>query len=103
MLGFEVALPTLLSLTRAGALDLPTIIAKLTVAPAAVLGDILPTGAGTLRVGAPGDVTVFDAERRWTVTPDALRSSSKNTPLLGRELRGMVTHTIVGGELRFRA
>ncbi len=102
MLGFEVALPTLLSLVRAGALDLPTIIAKLTVAPAAVLGDILPPGAGTLAVGAPADVTVFDPERRWTVTPDALRSSSKNTPLLGRELRGMVTHTIVAGEVRHR-
>ena len=103
MLGFEVALPTLMSLVRAGALDLPTIIAKLTVAPAAVLGDILPTGAGTLARRCPADVTVFDTDRRWTVTPGALRSSSKNTPLLGREVQGMVTHTIVGGEVRYRA
>jgi dihydroorotase len=103
MLGFEVALPTLLSLVRAGALDLPTIIAKLTVAPAAVLGDILPAGAGSLRVGAPADVTVFDTEHRWTVTPEALLSSSKNTPLLGREVQGLVTLTIVGGEIRHRA
>jgi len=103
MLGFEVALPTLMSLVRAGALDLPTIIAKLTVAPAAVLGDILPPGAGTLAVGATADVTIFDTDRRWVVTPESLRSSSKNTPLLGREVQGMVTHTIVGGEVRYRA
>lgn len=103
MLGFEVALPTLLSLVFAGALDLPTIVAKVTAAPAAVLGDILPHGAGSLAVGAPADVTVFDTARRWTVTPEALRSASKNTPLLGRELRGLVTHTIVGGEVRHRA
>jgi dihydroorotase len=103
MLGFEVALPTLLSLVRAGALDLPTIVAKLTAAPAAVLGDILPRGAGTLAVGAPADVTVFDTARAWQVTPEALRSSSKNTPLLGLEVRGLVTHTIVGGEVRHRA
>ncbi|HEY8599700.1 MAG TPA: dihydroorotase [Thermomicrobiales bacterium] len=103
MLGFEVALPTLMSLVRAGALDLPTIIAKLTVAPAAVLGDILPPGAGTLAVGAAADVTIFDTDRRWMVTPESLRSSSKNTPLLGREVQGMVTHTIVGGEVRYRA
>lgn len=103
MLGFEVALPTLMSLVRASALDLPTIIAKLTVAPAAVLGDILPTGAGTLAVGATADVTIFDTDRRWVVTPESLRSSSKNTPLLGREVQGMVTHTIVGGEVRYRA
>jgi dihydroorotase len=103
MLGFEVALPTLMSLVRANALDLPTIIAKLTIAPAEVLGDILPPGAGTLAVGATADVTIFDTDRRWIVTPESLRSSSKNTPLLGREVQGMVTHTIVGGEVRYRA
>jgi dihydroorotase len=103
MLGFEVALPTLLSLVRAGALDLPTIIAKLTVAPAAVLRDTLPRGAGTLAVGAPADVTVFDPAREWTITPETLLSTSKNTPLLGRRVQGLVTHTIVGGEVRHRA
>ena len=103
MLAFEVALPTLLSLVRAGALDLPTIIRKLTVAPAAVLGDLLPNGAGTLAVGAPADVTVFDPARRWTVTPESLRSTSKNTPLLGLEVQGQVTLTVVDGDVRYRA
>jgi dihydroorotase len=103
MLAFEVALPTLLSVVRAGALDLALVIRKLTVAPAAVLGDLLPRGAGTLAVGAPADVTVFDAERRWTVTPESLRSTSKNTPLLGLTVQGQVTLTVVGGEIRFRA
>lgn len=103
MLAFEVALPTLLSLVRAGALDLPTIIRKLTVAPAAVLGDLLPAGAGTLAVGAPADVTVFDPHRHWTVTPESLRSASKNTPLLGLTVQGQVTLTVVGGDVRYRA
>ncbi len=103
MLAFEVALPTLLSLVRAGALDLPTIIRKLTIAPAAVLGDLLPPGAGTLAVGAPADVTVFDPARRWTVTPGSLRSTSKNTPLLGLEVQGQVTLTVVEGEIRYRS
>ena len=103
MLAFEVALPTLLSLVRAGALDLPTIIRKLTVAPAAVLGDLLPAGAGTLAVGAPADVTVFDPNRRWAVTPESLRSASKNTPLLGLTVQGQVTLTVVGGDVRYRA
>ncbi len=103
MLGFEVALPTLLTLVRAGALDLPTVIAKLTVAPARVLGGLLPAGAGTLAVGAPADLTVFDPERRWTPSPETLRSTSKNTPLLGVELQGMVTLTVVGGEVRYEA
>lgn len=103
MLGFEVALPTLLTAVRAGALDLPRVIAALTVAPARVLGDLLPPGAGTLGVGAPADVTVFDPARRWLVAPEALASTSKNTPLLGREVEGLVTLTIVGGEARYQA
>ena len=103
MLAFEVALPTLLSPIRAGALDLALVIRKLTVAPAAVLGDLLPRGAGTLAVGAPADVTVFDAARRWVVTPEALRSASKNTPLLGLTVQGQVTLTVVGGDVRYRA
>ncbi len=103
MLGFELALPTLLMAVRAGALDLRTVIEKLTVAPARVLARILPAGAGTLAVGAPADVTVFDPERRWTATPDALASTSKNTPLLGLELQGAVTLTVVGGDVRYRA
>lgn len=103
MLAFEVALPTLLSPIRAGALDLALVIRKLTVAPAAVLGDLLPRGAGTLAVGAPADVTVFDTERRWVVTPESLRSASKNTPLLGLTVQGQVTLTLVGGDVRYRA
>lgn len=101
MLGFEVALPTLLTLVRAGALNLPTVIAKLTVAPARVLGTALPAGAGTLTVGAPADVTAFDPERRWTPAPEMLASTSKNTPLLGVALQGMVTLTVVGGDVRY--
>jgi dihydroorotase len=103
MLAFEVALPTLMSPIRAGALDLPLVIRKLTVAPAAVLGDLLPRGAGTLAVGAPADVTVFDTERRWVVTPESLRSASKNTPLLGLTVQGQVTLTVVEGDVRYRA
>lgn len=103
MLGFEVALPILLTLERAGMLDLATIVAKLTVAPARVLGRALPNGAGSLAIGAPADVTVFDPATRWTVTPEALRSTSKNTPLLGREVRGAVILTVVRGDVRYRA
>ena len=103
MLGFEVALPTLLTLVRAGALPLDMVIERLTAVPARVLGRALPAGAGTLAVGAPADVTVFDPAARWTVTPEALRSTSKNTPLLGLEVQGAVRLTVVGGDVRYRA
>jgi dihydroorotase len=97
--GLEFALPLMLGLVRAGHLTLPDLIAKLTVAPARVLRMPL----GTLAVGAPADVTVFDPEERWTVRADRLATKSANTPLLGMELRGRVRLTLVGGEERYRA
>jgi dihydroorotase len=92
----ETALPLLLDLARDGAVDLPTLIARLTCDPARVFG----LDAGTLQPGHPADICIFDPDSRWTVSADALWSKGKNTPLLGAELRGRVTCTIVGGEVR---
>ena len=37
----------------------------------------------------------------WTVVAADLATRGKNTPLLGRELRGRVVHAVVGGEVRY--
>jgi dihydroorotase len=39
----------------------------------------------------------------WTVAPAALATLGKNTPLIGRELRGRVVHAVVSGEVRYEA
>lgn len=65
--------------------------------PAGVIG----LDAGTLQVGKPGDVTLIDPERRWTVEPFELRSRSRNTPLLGQELVGRAVMTWVGGQRKY--
>jgi dihydroorotase len=57
-------------------------------------------GRGTLREGAPADVTVIDSERKWTVKKEEFRSKSRNTPFQGRDLKGRAVFTIVGGEIR---
>ena len=46
---------------------------------------------------------VVDRAASWTVTPGALRSKGKNSPLLGRELRGVVRLTIAGGRVAYTA
>jgi dihydroorotase len=76
-------------------LTLPTLVKRLTVGAAQVFG--LP--GGTLRRGAAGDVTVFDAGAAWIVEPERFLSKSRNSPFRGWELRGRVTHTIVGGKV----
>jgi dihydroorotase len=52
---------------------------------------------GRLSPGAPADVVVWDPEQRWQVTPDALKTLSPNTPLLGMTLQGRVVRTFVAG------
>jgi dihydroorotase len=91
--GLETALGLALRLVDEGLLDLPTLIARLTTGPAAVLG--LP--AGTLAPGVAADVTVVEPGRRWTGDPADFVSKSRNTPFAGGELRGRVVRGFVGG------
>jgi dihydroorotase len=96
------ALETLLALTlrlvEEGTLALSAAIARLTHGPASVLGlDI-----GSLRPGAPADVTVFDPTRPWVLSEERLLSQGKNTPFVGWSFRGRVTHTLVAGRLVYR-
>ena len=79
---------------------LRTAIGRLTIGPVRAFGldrrEGL-TGLGTLSVGAPADLVLFDPVATWTVTAAALVSKGKNTPLLGAELRGRVVCTVAGG------
>ena len=99
--GLEVALGSLMSLVHDGKLDMPTMIDRLTAGPARVLGlpDSFP---GSLRIGSPADVTVFDPEAEWVVDSDEFVSKGKNTPLDGAILRGKVMATIVDGSIEYR-
>ena len=98
MTGLETALSLVLELVAAEVLSLPDAICRMTAGPARALG----LDAGTLAVGAPGDVVVIDPALRWTVEPARLQSKSKNTPFAGRVLEGRAVATFVGGHCRYR-
>ncbi|MGE0082174.1 MAG: dihydroorotase [Thiohalomonadaceae bacterium] len=93
----ETLLPLMLRLADEGVLGLDAAIAKVTCEPARILGH----DSGTLAVGAGADVCVFDPERWWTVSEHTLTSRGKNSPFLGWELKGRVTHTLLAGEVVF--
>jgi len=57
---------------------------------------------GTLAPGSPGDVTLFDPRRRWTVDPARFVSLSRSTPFAGWELVGAPAATVVGGRIVWR-
>ena len=94
IVGLETALGLVHThLVEKGVLDLPTLIERMSVAPARAFG--LP--GGTLRKGAPGDVTVIDPAAAWTVAAARFLSKSRNTPFEGWELVGRAVMTVVGG------
>lgn len=99
MVGLETALAvSLTALYHTGEMGLSDILRKLTLNPAC----ILRVPKGRLAVGGDGDVVIFDPEEKWTVDPERFASKGRNTPFAGRELRGRVKYTIVGGEVVYQ-
>lgn len=96
--GIETALGIALSAVDAGGLSLGRAIEALTTGPARVLGE-RPGIAPGFREGAPADLVVIDRRSSWLVSAEALRSRGKNSPLIGRELPGVVRLTIAGGRI----
>ena len=96
----ETALGTLLEPVHAGAIDLPTMVERLTVGPTRVLGGAFAPFA-TLAVGSPADVVLFDPDAAWTVDVNKFASLGRNTPLDGVELRGRIAATVVSGRVVF--
>ncbi len=99
--GIETAVGIVLAAVEAGHLPLARAIESLTTGPAAIVGTA--AGAPGLREGEPADLVVIDRGATWTVDDASLRSKGKNSPLLGRELRGVVTLTLAAGRIAFAA
>lgn len=98
IVGLETALGLVLThVVGEGVIDLPTMVERMSCAPARAFH--LP--GGTLAAGSPGDVTVFDPGAAWTVDPAKFRSRSRNTPFGGWKLQGVVRWTVVGGRVVF--
>ncbi|PIE20872.1 MAG: dihydroorotase [Neptuniibacter caesariensis] len=95
MIGLETLLPLSLVLVEQKILELPQLIEKLTSAPAKILG----IEAGTLNVGSPADITLFDPELEWTLTVDTCHSRGKNTPFMNYPLKGRVCTTLFQGNV----
>jgi dihydroorotase len=92
--GLETALGSLAGLVFHSELSLNTLIAALTVGPARVLGY---EKLGTLEVGAPADICIFDLHKEWVVDVEKFASKGRNTPLNGRTLKGKVMATFYIG------
>jgi dihydroorotase len=96
MTGLETALSVVQeAMVETGLLDWAGVADRMSLRPARI-GRLGTHGRG-LMVGAPAQVTLVDPSARWTVRPEAMATTGRNTPFAGRELSGRVVATFLRG------
>jgi dihydroorotase len=100
ILGLQTTLPLILGLVEEGVLTRSRAIDAMTRAAARCFNiDTGKAPLGGLSVGCAADVTIIDPTAEWTLTPEVIASKSKNTPYMGRTMRGKACTVIVGGNV----
>jgi dihydroorotase len=97
--GFETAFSCLMSLVQQGEISLTQLISKLTGEPAKVIGR--NGELGTLKAGAPANISILDLDREWIVDSRNFTSKGKNTPYDGYKFKGKVMATIANGRMAY--
>jgi dihydroorotase len=97
IIGLETALALgITMLVEKGFLSMSQLIERMSSAPASVYG----LNAGSISMGSPADIVIFDPNEEWIVSDFASRSS--NSPFLSWRLKGKVMYTICGGEIVYQ-
>ncbi|MEV6860741.1 dihydroorotase [Streptosporangium subroseum] len=96
MIGLETALSVVQeAMVETGLLDWAGVAERMSLAPARI-GRLRGHGR-SIEVGAPANVTLYDASVRGEVDPSGYASKSRNTPYEGRILPGRVVATFLRG------
>ncbi|MEW6467632.1 MAG: dihydroorotase [Bacteroidota bacterium] len=82
MTGLETAF-ALANMNR-GKMSLAQLVEKMALNPRKILGLPVPK----IRKGEKANLTLFDPDLGWTLEGNAVRSKSRNTPFMGKKLRG---------------
>jgi dihydroorotase len=99
IIGLETALGLSLErLYHTGKLTISHLVRLFTQNPARILS----LDRGTLRSGAPADITILGLEHSWTYDVNRSPSKSRNSPFDGRNFRGGPVATIVAGQVVWR-
>ena len=96
IIGFETALSAeIMNLIDTGVLDYLDLVRLTSYQPA----QLLKIDRGSIEVGKVADITIFDPNEEYTYTKEMIVSKSKNSPFIGKKLKGRVQYTIVGGRV----
>lgn len=100
MIGLETAVGlTIAELVEPGILSWSQMADRMSAAPARILG---LDRKGCVREGADADITIIDPEKIWEVRKEDIVSKSKNSPFIGRKLKGAVAATVYGGKITYQ-
>lgn len=98
IIGFETALAaTITALVDKKELSYLDLVRLMSYSPAKVLN----IDRGEINVGKVADITIFDPEIEYTYTKESIVSKSKNTPFIGKKLKGQVVYTLVDGQVKY--
>ncbi|TBR18476.1 dihydroorotase [bacterium] len=79
-------------------LSWPELVGKISVNPAKIIN----VNKGTLSVGADADIVIVDAQKEFVLDKEKILSKSKNSPFIGRKVKGSVEYTICSGKISYR-
>ena len=96
--GLETLLSCTLSLVKNKHLDLFSAISLISKNPSNILG----LESGVIKEGADADLSIFDLDYSWKVSPESFYSKSKNSPFDGMLVEGKNIMTFVRGRLVFK-
>lgn len=99
VIGLETELAVAITeLVDAGLLDWRGLAEKLSLNPSRILG----LKKGTLCVGQDADIIVISPDKEWVVKKEELLSKSRNSPFLGKTLKGVVEYTLCSGKVAYK-
>jgi dihydroorotase len=74
------------------------LVERLALNPAKILG----INKGTLSIGADADIMIVDADKEFVLEKKKIVSKSKNSPFIGRKVKGLVEYTLCSGKIVYK-
>ena len=99
IIGFETALPAeIMNLVDPGHIDYLNLVRLTSYTPS----KLLKIDRGTIEEGKIADITIFDPNKEYIYLKENIVSKSKNSPFIGKKLKGKVKYTIVSGRIVYQ-
>jgi dihydroorotase len=75
------------------------LVGSISVNPARILG----IAKGTLSIGADADIIIVDANKEFVLDKKSIVSKSKNSPFVGKTVKGLVEYTLCNGKIVYKS